>query len=237
MEKKIDWSKAPEGATHFGPDNHSWFAAWYKKVDGKWYGWLDQDDTQWDRCAAVGPRRESQMTARPVEQAPAIDWSKAPEWADRVVEGPMGGNKYWANEYRRVSFDGEYNLKNALHIQNNWQVLEHRPAASAWNGEGLPPVGLTVETVCGGVVRVVEILCITERSVFLREPTRNIEWLWDRQNPGSRTFRPIKTPEQIAAEEQQAALAEILETINAAGAGGSGKATARALYDAGYRKQ
>jgi hypothetical protein len=28
----IDWSKAPEGATHYGPENNAYGAGWYKDV-------------------------------------------------------------------------------------------------------------------------------------------------------------------------------------------------------------
>lgn len=46
-------------------------------------------------------------------------------------------------------------------------------------------------------------------------------------------FRPIKTPEQIAAEERLRAIDEMYETVMV---GGSIRIGVEALYDAGYRK-
>lgn len=89
--------------------------------------------------------------------------------------------------------------------------------ADPWTGEGLPPVGTVCETVCGGIVRKVEILCVTDRHVFISESERNYEWLWDRENPGSRTFRPIRTPEQIAADEREKEAQELFEILNPEG--------------------
>lgn len=44
---EIDWSKAPEGATHFMPENSENWASWYKKHDGKWMCWLFDGDLKW----------------------------------------------------------------------------------------------------------------------------------------------------------------------------------------------
>lgn len=115
-------------------------------------------------------------------------------------------------------------------------------APAAWNGaeDGLPPVGLEVETVCAGIVRVVQVLHKTDKHLLLREASRNHEWLFDFTRAGSRTFRPIRTAEQLAAEERKEAIRQMFNcaqmdfsqvtrseaVISALGA----------LYDAGYRK-
>lgn len=44
---KVDWSKAPEDATHYGPATPDWNACWMKKVGGEWHGWLAKYDTKW----------------------------------------------------------------------------------------------------------------------------------------------------------------------------------------------
>jgi hypothetical protein len=36
MSDVIDWSKAPEGATHYTPNGVGFFAAFWRKYDGKW---------------------------------------------------------------------------------------------------------------------------------------------------------------------------------------------------------
>lgn len=38
---KPDWNKAPEGATHWTPENNIWVASWWKLDDKK--GWLQKD--------------------------------------------------------------------------------------------------------------------------------------------------------------------------------------------------
>ncbi|MOA09956.1 hypothetical protein D3C78_1298210 [compost metagenome] len=51
------------------------------------------------------------------------------------------------------------------------------------------------------------------------------------------TFRPVRTPEQIKAEEREKAIVEMAETMHAAIGFGVNRADCEALYDAGYRKQ
>ncbi|WP_218939468.1 hypothetical protein, partial [Bacillus thuringiensis] len=62
---KIDWSKAPEGATHFGVENEFYFSAWYK-VEGEQILAYTEDGSMWreatDSC--VFPKVSS-LSARP----------------------------------------------------------------------------------------------------------------------------------------------------------------------------
>lgn len=48
----IDWSKAPDGATHY---NNSEGADWYKRHEGRWF-YYDVDTRKWERsiCIASG---------------------------------------------------------------------------------------------------------------------------------------------------------------------------------------
>lgn len=64
---EIDWSKAPEGATHFGPENEEWHEAWYKLDEGEWFDMLTSDGDQWGRSSCVDDERVSQMIQRPAE--------------------------------------------------------------------------------------------------------------------------------------------------------------------------
>lgn len=50
-------------------------------------------------------------------------------------------------------------------------------------------------------------------------------------------FPPVRTPEQIKAEEREKAIVEMAETMHAATGFGVNRADCEALYDAGYRKQ
>lgn len=61
----IDWSRAPEGATHYGPAvEGQWLACWHKKVDGQWLGWLADGDTRWGPSGNTVERMK-QLISRP----------------------------------------------------------------------------------------------------------------------------------------------------------------------------
>lgn len=62
---EIDWSIAPEGATHYGPENEKWHASWYKLDGGEWFCMLLTDDSKWDISGYVDEERVSQMIQRP----------------------------------------------------------------------------------------------------------------------------------------------------------------------------
>lgn len=64
---QIDWSKAPEGATHYGPAvEGEWLECWHKNVNGKWLGWLTDGDTRWS-TAGNSNSRIKQFIPRPQE--------------------------------------------------------------------------------------------------------------------------------------------------------------------------
>lgn len=124
-----------------------------------------------------------------------------------------------------------------------------------WTGEGLPPVG----TVCefnGGVfapedpwdpdLRVGDQVTIIAHfdggngdilaafTFRARNPDRG-QFYVEQGRWGC--FRPLRTPEQIAAEEREKAIDEMAETARKATGFGTNLADMEALYDAGYRKQ
>lgn len=164
-----------------------------------------------------------------------IDWSKAPEGATHY--GESGLSTYF---YRIPSaLGGSYDYWNIKSHDPKWVsgfnktvavVLLQRP--EPWNGTGLPPVG----TVCECRVRAGEdwvgcevvahhghyaIAYVDENTVMLSSGIR---------------FRPIRTPEQIAADEREAAIEEMYQIYK----NSPGLATQQgmaALYDHGYRKQ
>lgn len=45
----IDWSKAPEDATHYSPGGDVYSASWIKWVNGELHGLLKSNDTSWVR--------------------------------------------------------------------------------------------------------------------------------------------------------------------------------------------
>lgn len=172
-----------------------------------------------------------------------IDWNVAPDWAigHAIHATTMGVKEVWVGEDRYQQFDhsrsfpyggtiGADSYHNPRRKQFAFETL--RPAP--WNGEGPPPVGVLIE---------------------MKYKAATAEWA----NPGFHSvtlawvgietfvtsdekfgslcdvlFRPIRTPEQIAAEEREL---EIIEIERVALSGGTFKTMAEALYDAGYRKQ
>lgn len=125
----------------------------------------------------------------------------------------------------------------AMHAQRAGRVTR----VVAWDGEGLPPVGAVVHTAHKRKEMTVKILAYgdhhKDKCVLVADMSHGFEGKMFGWIAPMCVFRPIKTAEQIAAEEREAEISKMFDIINAAAAGGSGKAAARALYDAGYRKQ
>ncbi|MGU2021561.1 hypothetical protein ACSEUE_11090 [Pseudomonas aeruginosa] len=167
----IDWTKAPEGATHYQPESRDFHAAWFRLQGGK---------------------------AREM-------WVVIPGGALEHIIDP-------------TAFD------------ESMQNLIARPAEPAtWNGKGLPPVGTVCEYrhMIWPEYRPCEIRYISEESLVAYD---------NGQEQFYRTcdmlFRPVRTLEQIAAEEREKAIEEMCfaeETLTVK--------QAKALFDAGYRRQ
>ncbi|MBH4018253.1 hypothetical protein I5Q67_13925 [Pseudomonas aeruginosa] len=162
----------------------------------------------------------------------SIDWNTAPEGATHweptgpdFYEGWMkkegdywfywseGTNKWFRGPSCNVSAERE-------------ATFEARPQ-EAWDGQGLPPVGVRVSVFddgdlvyghgeSGEVIAHVEDCAVIRMSYGL----------------GCFTAKNLRTPEQIAAEEREKAIAEMCfaeETLTVK--------QAKALYEAGYRRQ
>ncbi|MDI4168213.1 hypothetical protein QK414_35355 [Pseudomonas aeruginosa] len=176
----IDWSKAPEGATHWEPTGPEFHEGWMRKVGDKWSYWLEGSKV-WGLsgpACCVSAEREATFEARPQE---------------------------------------------------------------TWDGQGLPPVG----TVC-----IVE----PHNTMWGFSSTSGYErkilayygeyvWLGHAETPLETTridkvdFRPIRSPEQIAAEERSKECDRIFVILSSVEREGNRSDMAEALYDAGYRRQ
>ncbi|HBO3538563.1 TPA: hypothetical protein ONA95_004767 [Pseudomonas aeruginosa] len=174
----IDWSKAPEGATHWEPSSYEFTEGWMRKVGDKWSYWLE-------------------------------------------------GSKVWGLSGPACCVSAEREA-----------TFEARPQ-DTWNGKGLPPVGTVCErrTLPGGDGRYeqVRIIAHTRKGFPVWENTDGV-FAGISKFPhlvgGRPEFRPIRTPEQIAAEERAKAIEEMcfaVETLTVK--------QAKALFDAGYRRQ
>ena len=165
-----------------------------------------------------------------------IDWSKAPEGATHAT--PKGHNYYaafWrivqgtATDAWVVLPDGDFDhvLLPALFERDRKELVE-RPSSPAWSGEGLPPVGTHIEWFSpiygwlGG--RVVG----HDGSVTV--VVHNDGYTGCHQH----AVRPIRTPEQIAAEDREKAVEDMLRLFG--GTDSRDTYLMQRLYDAGYRK-
>lgn len=96
-----------------------------------------------------------------------------------------------------------------------------------WSGEGLPPVGVVCEAMSARTkeYRQCEVLAIRNGMAVVVFPDHEeIQWASE--------FRPIRTAEQIAAEEREKALEAMFKIYRDAG---EFRAGLSALYDAGCR--
>ncbi len=162
----------------------------------------------------------------------SIDWSKAPEGTTHyhIAED--------INPWRKIEGTVAYE-----HFRGKWLRVNsfnegcmpgyYVPIPQeTWNGQGLPPVGTVCEYrhMIWPEYRPCEIRYISEESLVAYD---------DAQEQFYRTcdmlFRPVRTLEQIAAEEREAGISD-MQTITD-GAGPTVYAKLSALYDAGYRRQ
>ncbi|EOZ3002132.1 hypothetical protein APA66_27680 [Pseudomonas aeruginosa] len=179
----------------------------------------------------------------------SIDWSKANGSAVAALIAKKNNIHYPGFEFvsgyhrtgcmiRATSADDGSPLSAPEDV---WEIVE-RPVT--WNGQGLPPVG----TVC-----IVE----PHNTMWGFSSTSGYErkilayygeyvWLGHAETPLETTridkvdFRPIRIPEQIAAEEREAAIVAMLD-LDPPHENGLGLTSRRqfceTLYDAGYRRQ
>lgn len=132
----------------------------------------------------------------------------------------------------------------ALHAQA--QALEDAAARMAkgveWDGNGLPPVGAVCEVEFSSGWKQATVFAHakgaqgqTDALFAYTRQSGAADWNW---TSDAGKFRPIRTPEQIAAKERKAAVDEMLATFKFSE---ENQETLRAvcfgLYDAGYRRQ
>lgn len=178
-----------------------------------------------------------------------IDWNEAPEWATGhgLMNGGFGIEKVWFNaeqyQYQHMRGRGGYGPYpfgdgNAAIGEIHFQ--QHRPAP--WSGEGLPPAGTVCEVLNNTLDRPewerCTILFIGKfKAVYESESCH--ERVADVSESWMISFRPIRTPEQIAAEEREKAIEAL--AVELAGHWSSEavslqRETAAYLHDIGYRR-
>ncbi|MFV3288477.1 hypothetical protein ACNFBR_07055 [Pseudomonas sp. NY11955] len=129
-----------------------------------------------------------------------------------------------------------------------WSAIERRVTGAQWNGEGLPPVGLEVECTydAWGYWLKGKVLCYGEKMIFMEQESSKGDGKFEgSMNPDGIRFRPIRTPEQIAADERmhkiRNAHTRIARTLDRFKQDIPGQSAAmaviEAVIDAGYEKQ
>lgn len=186
-----------------------------------------------------------------------IDWSKAPEWA---THGTPEGRGHYATFWRMIDGtateawvvlpDGDFDhvLLPAMFERDRKELVE-RPSSPAWNGEGLPPVGVVCEAIYnshGAEYHKAKILAHDDGTIVFRwidgDSCGLIAEYKDEcpEVRGYAWFRPIRTPEQIAAEERETAVDalcyEIIMHYGYPKGAEQYRLLAEKLHDAGYRK-
>jgi len=181
-----------------------------------------------------------------------VDWSKAP--ADAQAYMPHSSYWYegwWKREGTQSYFceinDAKWQASNA----KPWGLhgMVERPKAQGWTGTELPPAG----TVCEALWNesrdewfTVKVFGVNEHGQPIHrweEGPKKYEYQASplRGACGTYYFRPIRTPEQIAAEEREKAVEAMLSLdpyLPNTTLGMMSRADfCRALHDAGYRKQ
>lgn len=186
--------------------------------------------------------------SKPVNGTPMPPISEAPKDATHWDPG-INCTATWAMKCDGVWYwhpaDGEA-------IENGWRPYSNVSPATLnfirierpWTGEGLPPVGTECEfkqNLLGWVKAT--ITAITDKSIVFTRPIyrrAEITGVHEELLPHKaiERFRPIRTPEQIAAEERNAILAEMQRAVDCGSHGPqiTLQNTLMNLYDAGYRK-
>lgn len=171
-----------------------------------------------------------------------IDWSKAPEGATHFdTRGNCCSIGFMKPGVRRgeweyFGMDGHWILYGPVDSAMEAAMIK-RPADTSWTGDDLPPAG----TVCefkAGHSQFPELSWTEVRIVSHdRQGGRDFAVFASMSGYGGccnpADFRPIRTPEQIAAEEREKAIDAILDDLSLSP---ECRYIAKRVHEAGYRK-
>lgn len=182
-----------------------------------------------------------------------IDWDLAPEWAvahalyvspsNEIKEVWAGADKYQQLGHERSFPYGGTVGKDCFHNARRYQFKYETLRPAPWNGEGLPPVGTVCEMALrDGNTAMVTVLAYDGTHAWLKSMARLDDKYprFSSEIDGTKQFRPIRTPEQIEAEERRRNIAILTQLLCADGAfdvdDPEVSAAVIKIYDAGYRK-
>jgi hypothetical protein len=166
-----------------------------------------------------------------------IDWSKAPEGFDGHGFVGLKDRAVWFNRDGYTYVDGQQCATVfAFGGASSYAVSElhniTKLPAPAWNGTGLPPVGTVCEMhhECWQPANWPEVTVKYASDEYFITQDSAGEQHWHAHGV---QFRPIRTPEQIAADEREAAIDEIMDDLSLSP---ECRYIARRVLNTGYRK-
>lgn len=166
-----------------------------------------------------------------------IDWSKAPEGAIGAFSKEDGDiffvkTKEPSEYMNRPGYCGIQCDYNGYHVFTKYWTWHERPAS--WNDEGLPPVGTRCVFDGEEGEIVAHVISNSKSSAIIQ---LDDDW-WPAD---AEELSPLRTPEQIAAEERESEVQHVINQMaQAAGAQSYSDeqvAIIERLARAGYRKQ
>lgn len=163
-----------------------------------------------------------------------IDWSKAPQWATHY--GPDSDcyceSWYQVIDGKIVAFSEADSAVCVRQQANQGECFYHpiEDLIARWTGEGLPPVGTVCEAWHNGCAQGVVQVRYSGGCMVLWNVKLKHEQCSASENY---TFNPIRTPEQIAAEEREKAIDAIQDDLSLSP---ECRYIAKRVYESGYRK-
>lgn len=172
----------------------------------------------------------------------SIDWNTAPEGATHYQPESRGFHAAWfrlqggkAREMWVVIPGGALeHIIDPTAFDESMQNLIARPAEPAtWNGQGLPPVGTNCEYRSNDGWLQCEVVAHRNNAAVVLNHHYEADFV------PPQDLRPLRTPEQIAAEEREKAALEMAALMSGHEDRSKDcfKVLGEILYDAGYRRQ
>lgn len=178
-----------------------------------------------------------------------IDWSKAPEGATHYLAESDTDHECWLKLEGNVWFymrPMQSDWRIATIDEDSRKTMTPRPSSPAWSGpqDGLPPAG--VECLACWTSKTREY----HKARIVAHDGGEVIYRWldgpdaglvraddghDFEMGRVKAFLPIRTPEQIAADEREAAIEELRKLLSSVAC--DDYQAAVAMIDAGYRKQ
>jgi hypothetical protein len=157
-----------------------------------------------------------------------VDWSLAPEGATHYNQNNRMFYVLDGDHYKFYCTDGELSYGGLI---GEYLGMEERPKP-AWSGpqDGLPPVGMHAEIKRSPNWTTVEVIAIHDGRAICAIPCLEGDFEYAPYEPSE--LRPIKTPQQLAAEQRETAIREIMDIADV-----DCRVTAGRLVDAGFKRE